>query len=73
MKIGFLEHAGKSGKDRYVSISVEGKPTLILNWDKLDRNSQEIFTLLADGERIESIEKIPSSMRSVLSWGYSKH
>ena len=73
MKIGFLEHAGKSGNDRYVSIEVEGKPKLMLNWDKLDSGSKEIFTLLADGESIESIEKIPSSMRAVLSWGYSKH
>ena len=68
MKIGFLEHAGKSGKDRYVSISVEGKPTLMLNWDKLDSGSKEVFTLLADGEPVESIEKIPGSMRPVSFW-----
>lgn len=36
----------------------------MINWDKLDRSSQEIFTLLAEGESIEGIEKIPGSMRA---------
>lgn len=72
MKIGFLEHAGKSGKDRYVSISVEGKPTLMLNWDKLDSGSKDVFILLADGEAIESVEEIPYSMRPVSIWRDSK-
>lgn len=70
MKIGFLEHAGKTGNDSYVSIEIEGKPKLMINWDKLDRSSQEIFTLLADGEPVESVEKIPYSMRAELPWEY---
>lgn len=72
MKIGFLEHADKSGKDRYIKIIVEGKPTLMLNWDKLDSGSKDVFTLLADGEVIESVEKIPYSMRGTSFWRDSK-
>lgn len=68
MRIGFLEHAGKTGNDRYVSIEVEGKPKLMLNWDKLDSGSKDVFTLLADGEVVESVEEIPYSMRPVSFW-----
>lgn len=72
MEIGFLEHGGKSGKDRYVKIIVEGKPTLMLNWDNLDSGSKDVFILLADGEVIESVEEIPYSMRSASFWRDSK-
>ena len=72
MKIGFLEHAGKSGNDRYVTIAVESKPTLMPNWDKLDSGSKDVFTLLADGEVIENVERIPYNMRPVSFWRDSK-
>ena len=68
MKIDFLEHGGKDGKTKYVTITVEGKPKLMLNWDNVDSGSKEVFTLLADGETVESVGKIPYTMRPVSFW-----
>ena len=68
MKIGFVEHGGKDGKTRYMTVEVEGKPKLMLNWDNVDSGSKEVFALLSDGETVESVEKIPYGMRPVSFW-----